>query len=469
MFVLLFLLSPGRVYAVDYEDHVYTLRISNNFSDVGSSYYVNSYDYINKFFSSNTGSYSFTIPSDAIDISVSGTMISTPFYDGFDIVAPVGVFTSARFRGATRCYLSINSSEYLFYENPEFSYSSPTLFRYYPLATTEFDDFVLSHSFNAGDTISLSNSTYYLQAACYNNLSPTPYTFVNNTSSISYVLTIRYKTPVKIEPGAFTNYGSSIISSPFSSEFGLEISENLSPGSYFINLYIYNFSNFSSSSHINCIVSSSSSSYNLRDCSLVISNDTRGSYMYLSGFIDVFSSFDELRFVASSFDSGTLDIVSSSQSCDYMFFYQISSDQSIDDALHSAGGANNSTNDAIDNMGSQFGEYQQSTDTSSQYDNITDDLFEFDTSVWSQMASTITLFSSCVTLNWTALGDFSTALTVFLIVVLVISILGLARYMSTSGTTDRVSDSVTETHVTRLGPGHTRTTTHTESRTTRSK
>lgn len=255
----------------------------------------------------------------------------------------------------------------------------------------------------------------------------------------------------------------------FSGRFIIYFDSVLEPGNYDIAIVAYyntfdntissiqNFYTNLISSHKNIINNGSVVfSTNAIYINLNVSIVSRGSNLYI-------------YFMGDVPESNKFTITNGSSTSFYSQYVALSSTSQILNDLESAGGANNSTNSAIENMGIQFDQYQQDTDTSLQYSYITDDLFEFDTSVWSQMASTITLFSSCVTLNWNALGDFSTALTVFLIVVLVISILGLARYMSTSGTTDRVSDSVTETHVTRLGPGHTRTTTHTESRTTRSK
>lgn len=99
-------------------------------------------------------------------------------------------------------------------------------------------------------------------------------------------------------------------------------------------------------------------------------------------------------------------------------------------------GATDATNSAIDNLGSEFQQYEQDTDTSVQYGNISDDLFSLDTNIWIQMASTITLFSSNVTAVWSALGDFSSALTVFLIIVFISSILGIMRYASSIGSSD---------------------------------
>lgn len=111
----------------------------------------------------------------------------------------------------------------------------------------------------------------------------------------------------------------------------------------------------------------------------------------------------------------------------------LSNTQTIIDDLQSSGGANSSANSAIENMGSEFQQYQDQTDTSIQYTNIGDDLFNLNTSVFLQLAPTISLFSSCITLTWNSLGDFSTALTVFLVVVLMSCILGLIRYVSSSG------------------------------------
>lgn len=101
-------------------------------------------------------------------------------------------------------------------------------------------------------------------------------------------------------------------------------------------------------------------------------------------------------------------------------------------SLNSAGGANSELNSQNELMSGALSDYQRDTDTSSQYSNIHDDLFVLDTSIFTQVASTITLFSSVVTGLFTAFGDLSVPLTLMLIVTFVSCIIGIIKITSDS-------------------------------------
>lgn len=107
--------------------------------------------------------------------------------------------------------------------------------------------------------------------------------------------------------------------------------------------------------------------------------------------------------------------------------FAYSSDGSVANSLISAGGANSSLDSATSDVSSSLGDYESATDTSDQYDAIKDEIFDFDTNVFLQIASTSTLFGSMVTSMFTALGDLSSALTFFLILALISAIIGIAR------------------------------------------
>lgn len=102
-------------------------------------------------------------------------------------------------------------------------------------------------------------------------------------------------------------------------------------------------------------------------------------------------------------------------------------DSLILDSLNSANGANSGLNNMNSQVSSALSDYQRDTDTSTQFGNISDSFFDLDTSIFTSVASTSTLFSACVTAIFSALGDFSTVLTLFLVFVLVGTVIGIVR------------------------------------------
>lgn len=89
-----------------------------------------------------------------------------------------------------------------------------------------------------------------------------------------------------------------------------------------------------------------------------------------------------------------------------------------------------STAGGLDGANEQFktemDSYKDNTDTSVQYSKITDDIFELDTNFFTSLASTATFFSSLVTMAFNSLGDFAVALTMFLVLMFVSMVLGIA-------------------------------------------
>lgn len=96
-------------------------------------------------------------------------------------------------------------------------------------------------------------------------------------------------------------------------------------------------------------------------------------------------------------------------------------------SLESAGGKNDALNNQNSLMDSTLSEYQNETDTSEQYAKISDDLFTFDLSIFTSVASTMTLFNACITSIFTQLGDLSVPLTMFLVFVFISAVIGIAR------------------------------------------
>lgn len=95
-----------------------------------------------------------------------------------------------------------------------------------------------------------------------------------------------------------------------------------------------------------------------------------------------------------------------------------------------ASGANDNFNSSNDEVNQALQDYKDQTDTSEYYEQIDDSLFDFDSSVFLQIAPTMTLFSSCITAIWTKLGDLSVPLTMFLIMAAISVIIGIARNLS---------------------------------------
>lgn len=102
-------------------------------------------------------------------------------------------------------------------------------------------------------------------------------------------------------------------------------------------------------------------------------------------------------------------------------------------SLNSANGANSELNNQNSKLSSSMQQYYQDTDTSKQYSNISDSIFQFDTSIFSSLASTITLFSACVSGIFSAMGDFSVPLILFLTIVFVSIVVGLFNIQHVSG------------------------------------
>lgn len=99
----------------------------------------------------------------------------------------------------------------------------------------------------------------------------------------------------------------------------------------------------------------------------------------------------------------------------------------VNTSLSSAGGKNGGLNSQNSLMDSTLSEYQSETDTSEQYNKISSDLFTYDISIFTSVASTMTLFNACITSIFTKLGDLSVPLTMFLVFVFISAVIGIAR------------------------------------------
>lgn len=98
----------------------------------------------------------------------------------------------------------------------------------------------------------------------------------------------------------------------------------------------------------------------------------------------------------------------------------------IHHALTNADGNNNPLDNANNDFKNEMDGYHNVTDTTQQFDLIDDSLLTFDGSVFSSLTDTTAFFATCVTNLWTAMGDFSVPLTMFLVMTLVGLVTGVA-------------------------------------------
>lgn len=106
----------------------------------------------------------------------------------------------------------------------------------------------------------------------------------------------------------------------------------------------------------------------------------------------------------------------------------------INNSLNSSSGANNQFNNNVSDLNNTFGQYQQATETDIYYANIDDSFFNFNSAPFIQVASTMSLYSTLLTSMLSSLGDFATPITLFLTIVVVGAIIGIARYSNSHGT-----------------------------------
>lgn len=124
-----------------------------------------------------------------------------------------------------------------------------------------------------------------------------------------------------------------------------------------------------------------------------------------------------------------IDYSTSLNSLNAQIAYLNSTADSINDNIESAHGANDALNDSNTQVDSALQDYKDKTDTSDQKD-IIDSQFDFDldTSIFASVVSTMSLFSSNVTLLWNSLGDFSQILSLFLISAVIGLIIGIVNH-----------------------------------------
>lgn len=107
--------------------------------------------------------------------------------------------------------------------------------------------------------------------------------------------------------------------------------------------------------------------------------------------------------------------------------FQESQSSVISTDLESAGGQNGALNNQNQQVENTFNQYEQVTDTKEYYDKIDTNLLNFDISIFTQIAATSTLFSSLITMMWSAMGNLAVPLTLFLVSALASLVVGIFR------------------------------------------
>lgn len=103
--------------------------------------------------------------------------------------------------------------------------------------------------------------------------------------------------------------------------------------------------------------------------------------------------------------------------------------KSIIDLLTNYDGSAGGLNQSNANLKEEMDSFHSHTDTSAQMNNIKDSIFDFNTDIFTSMASTATFFSALVTLAFNALGELSVALTLFLVMIFVSVVIGIVSHV----------------------------------------
>lgn len=99
-------------------------------------------------------------------------------------------------------------------------------------------------------------------------------------------------------------------------------------------------------------------------------------------------------------------------------------------ALQSADGMNGPLDGANDAFRNEMDEFDKVTDTSGQYDKIDPSIFEFDSTIFTSIAGTATFFGDMLTASFSAFGQFSIPLRLFLVCTLVSVVIGIVTNRS---------------------------------------
>lgn len=98
--------------------------------------------------------------------------------------------------------------------------------------------------------------------------------------------------------------------------------------------------------------------------------------------------------------------------------------------LQKSDGASGPLDDANDDFKNEMDEFNKVTDTSGQYDKIDPSIFEFDSTIFTSIAGTATFFGDMLTAAFSAFGQFSVPLRLFLVCTLVSVVIGIVTNRS---------------------------------------
>lgn len=254
--------------------------------------------------------------------------------------------------------------------------------------------------------------------------------FSSRDFNIYYYYTVKYDIVTDVNEYNFYN-SVSVSSDNYSTDFRIVTeASNISSGYYYLDMFLYNVVGASFDSSSAFLLPFNSSSYSdVLTCVFSDNLSLGTSGMYISGYLYISDDFDGNFFFHVIPQSGILNLKEGWYSSVIYFSLRSSpGSESIYDSLVSAGGANSGFNNQNSKVNDALHSYQEDTDTSSQYGNITDDLFVLDTSIFTNVASTITLFSSCINSIFSALGDLSTVLIMFLVLSFVSVVIGIMHF-----------------------------------------
>lgn len=217
---------------------------------------------------------------------------------------------------------------------------------------------------------------------------------------------------------------------------------NIPKGTYDILLYLPIIPKFFTSTGGNVVISSDFHAgyfQYINNGNISFLNQGTDTFMFLSGELHRLSNVSDIMvfanfIVPSNVKSFTINNGEFTLGKEYYSTYlvQSTSGDSISNNLQSASGTNSVLDNKNSSLDTVMNDYFNDTDTTIQYANLPDSLFDFDISIFTSLAPTITLFSSCITGFFSALGDFAVPLTLFLVVTLVSVIAGLVHLTRSS-------------------------------------
>lgn len=204
--------------------------------------------------------------------------------------------------------------------------------------------------------------------------------------------------------------------------FPIIFSNNIPVGEYSVDLF---YSDPDMSSFARGTLASNDTSYSITDGIFVV----RGNTVQLGFHINVLAPINNLNLLAlfdtysiTSFHSSPFSPVAPYAALTVLGTSSIYDSSVVD-----------STNQQVSD---KFEEYESATDTSEQFSKLDGGVLEFDTSIFAEVAITATLFSSCVTSIFSALGNLAVPLMLFLTLTLVSTVLNIVGHVRAPNSPD---------------------------------